>query len=357
MRNSYLIAGALSASAAVAQTPPASALTTSANTFAAALKASFPNQGLALMPSPSYWWESGSTINAFLVYGGATGNQQYASLMANTLSSQTFGGAFDNPDASGNDDQAWWGLSALTASEDGIQQVGSESWLTMAQNVFSEQKGRWDTGSCGGGMKWGRTPSSLGWDYKSSIANGLFFQLAARLASDTNNADAESWAEKAYDWVVKVGLIDSSYNVYDGTDDVKGCIDVDRDQWSYSLAAFMYGSAVMAAHTKDQKWIDRTNNFIASAKRTFVNPSTGALLEPRCDPSNNCNNDQVSFKGILARWLGATAVVLPSTKASVAAILDKAATVVQNSPETGLTPIQAFTALEIVDADLRVQHI
>ncbi|KAF2644647.1 glycoside hydrolase [Massarina eburnea CBS 473.64] len=304
-----------------AQTTPS--LITSAHQMAASLKSTYPTPSLAILPQPYWWWESGSTMDALLNYGIATGDQQYRSLLANTILNQaTANNDFMTIDATGNDDQAWWALAALTAAESGVPvAAGTVSWLALAQNVFNEQKGRYDTSTCGGGLKWKINVGNGedGWHYKSTISNGLFFQLAARLAKLTNDADALAWAEKAYDWVAGVGLIDEEFNVYDGTDDTKGCVDVQTDQWSYNTGVFLYGAAAMAAHTSDEKWITRTQGLVSAAERNFV--KDGALFEAKCEGDGTCNLDQVSFKGTLARWMGAAAEVLPDVKDKIAELM------------------------------------
>ena len=124
----------------------------------------------------------------------------------------------------------------MSAAEYGLPSpAGAPSWLSLAQNVLSEIRERWDTTSCHGGLKWQISSSSPGFDYKNSISNGLYFQLAARLAKSTGNPDYVTEAERVFDWVQSVGLIDDKYNVYDGTDDTKGCTSVDHDQWSYNV--------------------------------------------------------------------------------------------------------------------------
>jgi mannan endo-1,6-alpha-mannosidase len=342
--------------------PSADSLITSASQFAVSLRKSYPDQALALLVQPYWWWQSGTAVDALLTYTDTTGDAQYTSLLQNTLLSQaTATNDFMTVDATGNDDQAWWALAALMASESNIPAPGV-AWLTLAQNVFAEQVARWDMVKCNGGMKWKilEGDGTDGWHYKSSIANGLFFQLAARLAALTNDADALAWAEKAYDWVIGVGLIDGDFNVYDGTDDAKGengCVDVNHTQWSYNVGVFLHGAAVMASHTGDSKWIERTRGFVASAKRTFVNSETGELFEAACDPTGTCNTDQISFKGTLARWLGATASLLPDLREEVAVVLNEAATAVLNKGTTGLGPIETFNALELMVAGLRTQGV
>ena len=350
--------------------PPPARLLSSVTTFAASLKASFPNQGLALLPQPYWWWQSGTAVDALLVYGNTTGDHQYENLIKDTILSQaTPTSDFMTVDATGNDDQSWWALAALTAAEQSIAQSGPMPWQNLSQNVFNDQKKRWEDnpGRCNGGMRWKIVEASdeVGYKYKSAITNGLFFQLAARLGSFNNDTDTLSWAEKSYNWSTSVGLVDKDFNVYDGTDEKNGCADLNHNQWSYNVGVFLYGSAVMASHTKDAVWLDRTRGFIASANRTFTDPKTGALFESKCegqtDPANACNSDQVSFKGILARYLGATANILPQVQEDVEEIMNRAANAVQTGAtqkaSAPTTVIDTFNKLEVAGASLRMQGL
>jgi len=308
-----------------------------------------PNSGL--LPSPYWWWESGSTLDSLLSYYHTTGDATYNSFVSSSILSQISStNDFMMPNVcSGNDDQAWWALTAMSAAEYGIATpTGSPTWLSLAQNVFNDLKGRWDTTRCNGGMKWKIDPSADGYHYKNTIANGLFFQLAARLGRFTGNSDYLSWAEKAYDWTVSVGLIDSNYNVYDGTDDAKGtgCVDVDHDEWSYNIGVFMYGAAIMADKTGNGKWNDRVNGFVSSTQRNFLN--NGVLFEKQCEGQGNCNTDQASFKAYLARWMGMTAILSPSTANAVENILGASASFVATSFAGSQGVGQQLAALEIV---------
>jgi len=105
--------------------------------------------------------------------------------------------------------------------------------------------GRWDTTQCGGGLRWQIFTFNQGYDYKNSVSQGLFFQLAARLAHYTGNQTYADWASKSYNWTKSIGLIDSDYSIYDGTKVNGNCSDIAHIQWSYNAGAFMYGSAVM----------------------------------------------------------------------------------------------------------------
>ncbi|PSN65196.1 glycoside hydrolase, partial [Corynespora cassiicola Philippines] len=329
----------------------------SASAMANALATHYPVPSVALLSDYWWWWQSGSAVDALLTFSHVSGSQQYTDLLANTLLSQaTSTNDFMTVHATGNDDQAWWALAALTAAENGVPERGVP-WTTLAQNVFDEQRERWDEDRCNGGMKWKVVEGDDGWHYKSSIANGLFFQLAARLAAATQSEEALEWADKAYEWVVSVGLIDPEYNVFDGTDDAKetGCVDVNHIQWSYNVGVFMYGSAVMAAHTRSELWTNRTRGFIESAKRNFI--KDGRLFEQQCEGKEGdeaCNVDQVSFKGTLARWLGATAALLPEVERDARFVINEAVNAVQEEWSAADEDVMAhFSALEVVDAGMR----
>ncbi|CAI6334405.1 unnamed protein product [Periconia digitata] len=357
MRPSHYLSLATATSSVLANAQSTSSLISTAAQIALSLKSTYPNPSVALLPHPFWWWESGSSIDALLNYGIATGDKTYEALAANTLLNQATGtNDFMTADATGNDDQAWWALAALTAAEQNVPVApGAVTFLALAQNVFDEQKARYDGATCGGGLKWKiNVGNGLdGWHYKSTITNGLFFQLAARLAKLTGDEETLAWAEKAYDWVVGVQLIDGEFNVYDGVEDTENCEVVNNPQWSYNTGVFILGTAAMAEQTGDSKWTDRTKGLIEAAQRNFVRD--GALFETRCEGSGTCNLDQVSFKGTLARWMGAAADILPEVRDSVANVMNENAALVQGSWNVDAGVMGHFSSLEIMDAAIRAR--
>lgn len=66
----------------------------------------------------------------------------------------------------GNDDQGFWGLAAMEAAEVKFPNPPSDQpqWLALAQAVFNSQALRWDTTSCGGGLKWQIFTFNLGYN-------------------------------------------------------------------------------------------------------------------------------------------------------------------------------------------------
>lgn len=87
-------------------------------------------------------------------------------------------------------EQASWALAAMNAAETGFLTDGgnNSSWIMLAENVFSEQAARWDTKACNGGLKEGILPFQNSYGTKDAFSNGLFMQLAARLARYTGNS-------------------------------------------------------------------------------------------------------------------------------------------------------------------------
>ena len=146
----------------------------------------------------------------------------------------------------GNDDQGFWGMSAMTAAELGFPNPPADKpqWLALAQGVYNTQLPRFDN-ICGGGLHWQAYSVLNGYNYKNSIANGCFFNIASRLAVYTGNNSYAVNAESTWDWVTNIGFIDSGYNVYDGASTTTNCTPVNKQEYSYNTAVFLLGAAHM----------------------------------------------------------------------------------------------------------------
>lgn len=58
----------------------------------------------------------------------------------------------------------------------------------------------------------------------------------------------------------------------------------------------------------------------------FISPEVpNVLYEQACEPIDTCNEDQRSFKGYLARWMGKTMLVAPWTTDAIVPILQASA--------------------------------
>ena len=200
----------------------------------------------------------------------------------------------------------------------------SPQWLALAEAVFNDMAYRWDTTSCNGGLKWQIFTFNKGYDYKNAISQGTLFQLAARLTRHTGNQTYLDWAEKVWDWTAAIGLIGGNYRVFDGSDDLLNCSEINHIEWTYNTAVFLYGSAILQNYTNGSTlWTDRTTGLLG-ASTSFFSPyknATNIMFEPACEPGSACNTDQLSFKAYLSRWLAATTKMAPATLPAVMQLL------------------------------------
>ena len=300
---------------------------------------------IGVLPKPYYWWEAGAMWGALLDYYHYTKDASYNDVITQALLSQV-GPDYDymvpaQQSDEGNDDQAFWGFSTMTAAEIDYPQptVGNYSWVQLTENLWNTQVRRWDTTSCNGGLKWQIFPqNSYGYDYKNSVANGAFFQLSARLARFTGNQTYMYWANKSYDWSVNIGLITDNYHVFDGTGDTTNCTELDELIWTYNAGIYLYGTAVLYNYTNGSAlWQERTQGFL-NATAQFFSPydnATDVMYEPACETVNTCDNDQYSFKGYLSRFMWASTLLAPFTSDAVYTLLADSAVAAANACSGG----------------------
>ncbi|KAJ5894951.1 Six-hairpin glycosidase [Penicillium taxi] len=275
-----------------------------------------PGDNPGNLPDPYYWWEAGAMFNSLIDYWYFTGDDTWNNITTQGLLWQAGPNAAFMPNnqtkTEGNDDQAFWGFAAMSAAERNFPNPPSSQpqWLEMAQATFNTQAARWDTSTCGGGLRWQIFTWNNGYTYKNTISTGGFFNLAARLARYTGNNTYTEWAEKAWDWTYDVGFMTPEYHFWDGASDLSNCTDMNKIEWTYNTGVFLLGAANMWNVTEDPKWKDRITKTLKAADIFF---EKDVLLERACETVNTCMVDQRSFKGYLARWMAATTQVAPFT--------------------------------------------
>ncbi|KAF2091740.1 glycoside hydrolase family 76 protein [Saccharata proteae CBS 121410] len=275
------------------------------------------------LPPPYYWWEAGAMFMTLIEYWFYTGDDSYNHVVTQALLFQT-GQNDDYMPANqtkdeGNDDQVFWAYAALTAAELKFPNppAGQPQWLALAQAVFNTQAARWDESSCGGGLRWQIFTFNNGYDYKNTISNGGFFQLAARLARYTGNQTYADWAEKMHTWITHSPLIvttnPSSYQVYDGSSTLQNCSDADQLQWTYNYGTMISGAAYMYNYTNGSStWQNRLSAYLTGADVFFPSQYGGNIMsEVACEVNQLCDADQPSFKAYLSRWMAVTAQLAP----------------------------------------------
>jgi mannan endo-1,6-alpha-mannosidase len=203
------------------------------------------------LPDPYYWWICGAMFGALIDYWRYTGDDQWNAItMQGMLHQVGLNKDFlpqNQTKTSGNDDQAFWGMAAMSAAEHNFPNPPDDQpqWLELVQAIFNGQASRWDTTTCGGGLKWQIYSFNNGYNYKNTISNGCFFNLAARLARYTGNKTYAEWAEKSWDWTSNIGLITPTYQFFDGSDDTINCTEMNRIQWTYNAGVHLYGAAIL----------------------------------------------------------------------------------------------------------------
>ncbi|TVY84857.1 Mannan endo-1,6-alpha-mannosidase DCW1, partial [Lachnellula suecica] len=283
------------------------------------------------LPEPPYfWWESGAMWGALVDYWYYTGDTTYNDITSQGLLFQVGIDKDFNPQNEsaemGNDDQSFWGMAALSAAENNFPNPTdpkAPSWLGLAQAVFNEQIARWDTTTCGGGLRW-QVYQISGYNLKNSISNGNLFNIASRLARYTNDDHYAQWAAKVWDWMWAIGLIDEHYNVYDNSEAANlNCTQIDHDQWSYNAGTMLMGASTMYNYTNgDPVWRNRTQGLVDMIHGGYF--PTGGIMKDICE-QGKCDTDQMSFKAYLSRWMGHATQMAPFTYDKSIALLKSSA--------------------------------
>ena len=199
------------------------------------------------------WWVGGGLFLIMMQYWFYTGDATYNQDVIDGMMAQK--GDHNNYFPSnwsswmGNDDQLFWGLAAMTAAEINFPEdnkTDQPSWVALAQGVFNNVSPRWDNQRCGGGLRWQVWPYQGGYTLKNSVSNGGLFQLSARLHYYTNNQTYADWANKIWEWSVDSPLINNStWEVYDSTNNQNNCSNVGRAQWTYNYGMYISGAAYL----------------------------------------------------------------------------------------------------------------
>jgi len=288
--------------------------------------------GLLTYP-PYYWWEAGAMFGQMVDYWYYTGDDTYNKIVSDGMLFQV-GNARDFMPANqskdeGNDDQLFWAFTVMSATEVGFPDPPPDQpqWLALAQSVFNQLTTRWDTSLCSGGLPWQIYTWNQGYNYKNTAANGGLFQLGARLAKYTGNKTYADWANKAFDWLASSPLVTEDLEVFDGSNSLKNCTDVDRLQWTYNYGIMIGGAAYMYNYTNGSTiWKTRLSGFLNHASVFFPSAyGSQTMCEVACEVTQKCDVDQWSFKAYLARWLAISAQLAPYTYAQIMPLLQTSA--------------------------------
>ncbi|OAS99466.1 uncharacterized protein BDCG_16152 [Blastomyces dermatitidis ER-3] len=291
-----------------------------------------PGESPGILPRPYTWWHSAVLFGSLVDYWHFTGDSSYNDMIKQGLLAQA-GQNQDYQPANqsaglGNDDQAQWGLAALSAAEFSFD-ARSDEWAGFARLVFQTQARRWDDEKCRGGLNWRVNTFSDGHSVKNSMSNGAFFELSSRLARYTNNQTYAEWAGKAWDWMSDIGLLTDDFKVFDAADGNTDCKEINDDQWSANVGSLLSGAANMYNMTNgDSTWKSRVEDLFKGASIFF---KRDIMFEPACEPDEKCDIRRKTFKAILSKALRNTVqlapfmndLVLPKVEASAREAVDE----------------------------------
>ncbi|QKX55882.1 uncharacterized protein TRUGW13939_02981 [Talaromyces rugulosus] len=303
--------------------------------------------------------------NALIDYWTLTGDDQYNSIIKQGMLSQ-IGSDGDFMPANQtsyetSSEQASWALAAMNAAEAGFltDDGSNSSWVMLAEKVFSEQAARWDTKACNGGLKDGIFPFQTSYRTKGAFSNGLFMQLAARLAVYTGNSSYNEWPEKVWKWSESTGLVDSNYSIYNMLDTESGCDINDPTMWTAEFGAYLSTAAIQYNPTSGSSiWKSRLDGVLSRATEVFFNIDPDVMVGTGCEFVQSCNEEIGIYRSVLARALGDIATFAPYLKASVTPKIQNAKDTFCNfswmsSRNTAFTGLgQQISALQIVLANL-----
>jgi predicted alpha-1,6-mannanase (GH76 family) len=239
------------------------------------------------------WWNSANAITALADYSKAANTQKYVSTLANTFTAaQKTNAGFLNRYY---DDEGWWALAWI----DVYDLTGDAHYLQMAQSIFGDMSGGWDTTTCGGGIWWSKDKT-----YKNAIANELFLSVAAHLANRVASRQAAlygDWSRREWEWFSASGMINAQHLINDGLNSSapKTCKNNGQTTWSYNQGVILGALAEFSRFSDDRALLSEAGA-IATSAMTHLADAKGILHDP-CEPK--CGADGPQFKGIFVRNL------------------------------------------------------
>ncbi|KAH6856230.1 glycosyl hydrolase family 76-domain-containing protein [Chaetomium sp. MPI-CAGE-AT-0009] len=247
------------------------------------------------------WWTNALVWSAMIDYWHYTGDDSY------------------------NNVTALWGTAAMQAAEVGFPSPpeGEPSWIELAKAVFDNQAARLSAEeACGGGLRMALSPTSALYDSKDTAATAAFLNLGARLYRFTNNETYAEWAERSWNWLTGVGLVDDEFNVWDVAHDGAewNCSHITKLRWSNPATVLLQATAYMTSQipnttTAHQTWQNRLTSLTTQTLPYFF-PNNGPLIEPTCETADSCSSatERIFFKNIAMRALAGAAAVVPALR-------------------------------------------
>lgn len=246
------------------------------------------------------WWNSANALTSLADLASINKDQflstaEYYFSTSLTAAPKTNGGNFLN---NYYDDEGWWAMAWIRAYD----VTGNSQYLDTAKTIFKDLL-TGQNATCGG-QWWSKDKG-----YEASIANELFFEVAASLANRAGNdgTDYQSYAKSELDWFLGSGLINSDNTINDGI--VISSCKPNGTVWSYNQGVILGGLVEMHKLTNDQSHLDTANRIAGGALAHLVD-SNGILTDPGYPGPPD--ETAAQFKGVFARNLAELQAASPN---------------------------------------------
>ena len=250
--------------------------------------------GSGLYKPSAGWWNSANAITVLANESRVLKTRRYDSAIDNTFENASAAEHTANFLNNYDDDEGWWALAWV----DAYDLTAKPKYLTMAQTIFADIAGQWETKTCGGGVWWNKKTG-----YKNAIANELFLELAAALANRASSAEEKQkyleWAQREWAWFRGSGMINAQNLVNDGLDaaNPNACTNNGRNTWSYNQGVIVCGLVELYKADGDASLLPQAQA-IAKAAIAHLTDSNGILVDRSVS-----GGDAPQFKGIFLRNL------------------------------------------------------
>ncbi|KAJ5683618.1 hypothetical protein N7462_006783 [Penicillium macrosclerotiorum] len=189
------------------------------------------------------------------------------------------------------DDDGWWALAWIAAYD--VTQ--NNTYLELAEGIFSALTAAWGTQCGGGGVPWSPTSS-----YVNAITNELFLSVAAHLANRVPSKQDEyiDWAQREWNWFAAQGFMGENHTINDGLLD--DCSNNGQTVWSYNQGVVLGGLVELNKAAPNRTYLESANTIAKAAIEALADANM--VIHESCEP-NDCVPDETQFKGIFIRNL------------------------------------------------------
>ncbi|KAK3098040.1 hypothetical protein FSP39_015536 [Pinctada imbricata] len=200
------------------------------------------------------------------------------------------------------DDMGWYAMAFIRIYE----VTGDEEFLQAGIDIFNWcWKTGWDKSkTCEGGMFFDNL-----FNFKASITNVQMYFVAAKLHRIQNDTDSLHKLKKLENFIFENKMINSSTFLLIDSIDLNCTYNGSSQGWTYESGILVAAFAEMYKLHKNETYLLMADK-LAWSTITYNSNGSDIFVEKNCEP-DQCNEDQLMYKGIFVRNLRYFLDVLP----------------------------------------------